>query len=221
MTSEPIDRTLLEEAAEWRLLSLLFDCPNEHWFSQVEALGREVSDETLRRAARAAKSEASEGIFHSIFGPGGPAPGREVSYRGWVQPGYLLSELECFYDAFSYRPTTSEVPDHVAVETGFIAYLRMKELYAIGDGDQEHARTTHEASERFIEEHLSKYAQTLSKLLAASGLEYLRYAGEALFNRVGPDKDKPRQTFLPVIEEKEESAFECGGQKIRIRSVDG
>ncbi|MBK6725394.1 MAG: molecular chaperone TorD family protein [Acidobacteria bacterium] len=164
-------RDLLAEAAEWRLISLLFDCPSNDWLRQVEDLAGPVTDKKLKRAAKAAQKEASEGLFHSIFGPGGPAPGREVSYRGWVQPGYMLAELNSFYDAFSYKPTTNEVPDHVAVETGFVAYLRLKELYALENGDNESADVTSRASTTFVDDHISKYAQRLSKLLAASGIE--------------------------------------------------
>lgn len=203
-------RDLLAEAAEWRLISLLFDCPSNDWLRQVEDLAGPVTDKKLKRAAKAAQKQASEGLFHSIFGPGGPAPGREVSYRGWVQPGYMLAELNSFYDAFSYKPTTNEVPDHVAVETGFVAYLRLKELYALENGDNESADVTSKASVTFIDDHLSKYAQKLSKLLAASGIEYLNLAGAALFARVGPDQDKSKQIFLPVLEGDNESTLECG-----------
>jgi len=205
---------LLEEAAEWRLISLLFDCPTGDWFEQVAALGIQVNDRQLKKAAKAALGEASEGLFHSVFGPGGPAPGREVSYRSWVQPGYLLSELSSFYDAFGYRPKTGEVPDHVSVEAGFIAYLRLKELYAREGGDDESAGITVDAARDFIAEHISKYAQTLKKLLAASGVEYIKAAGSALFKRVGPDKDKNKKTFLPVLENEDESMFECGAAAI-------
>ena len=201
---------LLREAAEWRLISLFFDCPTNDWFEQVNALGKQVSDKRLKRAAKAAQKEGSEGLFHSIFGPGGPAPGREISYRGWVQPGYLLSELSSFYSAFSYQPKTNEVPDHVAVETGFIAYLRLKELFALECGESEKARITSDASRTFIDEHLSKFVEKLSKLLASSGVDYLTLVGGALFDRVGRDKDKEKQIFLPVLEDKEEALFECG-----------
>lgn len=206
-----IRKDIIVEAAEWRLISLLFDCPTDEWFEQVRELGRQVSDKKLKRAARAAQKHASEGLFHSVFGPGGPAPGREVSYRGWVQPGYLLSELSSFYDAFSYKPTTHEVPDHVAVETGFIAYLRLKELYAMECDDCESSDITADASRTFIDDHLSKYAETLAKLLAASRIDYLELAGSALFERVGPDKDKSKQVYLPVLEEDDAPVFECGG----------
>lgn len=210
METVSMQKKLLIEVAEWRLISLLFDCPTGDWFSQVEILGKQVSDKKLKRAAKAAQKQASEGQFHSIFGPGGPAPGREVSYRGWVQPGYLLSEVSSFYSAFSYQPKTSEVPDHVAVETGFIAYLRLKQLFALECGDSEKAEIADEASQKFIDEHISKFAEKLSRLLVSSEIEYLSAAGLALFERVGPDKDKSKQIFLPVLEEADESLFECG-----------
>ena len=84
MMTTNTENKLLMDLAEWRLISLLFDCPNDRWFEDVAALAGQVSDKRLKRAASAARKEASEGLFHAIFGPGGPAPGREVSYRGWV-----------------------------------------------------------------------------------------------------------------------------------------
>ena len=202
---------LLEDAAEWRLISLLFDCPDQERLEQIDSLSRAANDKKLKRAAKAARKEATEGLFHSIFGPGGPAPGREVSYRGWVQPGYLLSELSSFYDAFAYKPKTHEVPDHVAVETGFIAYMRMKEAFAFECSDTESAAITAEASKTFIDDHLSKYAEQMSKILSNSGIEYLSLAGAALFDRVGKDKDKAKQRYLPVLDDDDvEDEIVCG-----------
>lgn len=204
---------LLNEAAEWRLLSLLFDCPKRDWFRQVSLLGEQVSDKQLAKAARAAQDEATEGLFHSVFGPGGPAPGREVSYRSWVEPGQLLSELSSYYDAFGYKTSTEEVPDHIAVETGFMGYLCLKELYARECGDTENAEVTADAARSFVDDHLSKYAEKLDSLLSDSGIEYLECAGKSLFERVGPDKDKSklREAALPVLaEDEDETMFECG-----------
>ena len=93
-TLDSRQRNLLEQAAEWRLVSLLFECPTKNWREQVAAISLEISDQELRAAAECAQSEASEALYHSIFGPGGPAPPREVSYRESVQLGYLISELE-------------------------------------------------------------------------------------------------------------------------------
>ncbi len=203
---------LLREAAEWRLLGLLFECPSQNWSEQIESLATEISDADLKAAAAAAKQEASEGLYHSIFGPGGPAPGRELSYRDWAQPGYLLSELTSYYDAFAYHPDQAaivEAPDHVSVETGFIAYLKLKEAYAQAISDDEHAAVTREAAQQFINEHLSAMTEPLALSLEHSGVEYLALAGKALFARVGSPREKPFRQNLPILSVDEDSEFSC------------
>ena len=106
-------RALLNEAAEWRLLSLLFECPSGNWRAQVEQVSRETSDPQLRKCASLALEQASEGLYHSTFGPGGPAPPREVSYSDTLQFGSLMSELETYYEAFGYHPRTKEPPKSI------------------------------------------------------------------------------------------------------------
>lgn len=210
-TATPVttQNQLLREAAEWRLLGLLFECPSQQWREQVDALAVEVSDDDLKAAAEAAQQEASEGLYHSIFGPGGPAPGREISYRDWVQPGYLLSELTSYYEAFAYQPAMLEAPDHVSVETGFIAYLRFKEAYAWASSDAEHAAVTREAAQQFSHEHLAMLTEPLARALEHSGIQYLALAGKALLARVGPCRDAARKPGLPVLTDSEDDAFFC------------
>ena len=130
---------LLRQAAAWRLIGLLLECPGPDWMKQVLALGRDCDDPRLQSAAVAAQTEASEGLHHSLFGPGGPVSPREVTYSGGVQFGYLMAELNAFYRAFAYAPTTMEPLDHLSVEAGFMAYLGMKRAYALASGDTEHA----------------------------------------------------------------------------------
>src|SRR6476469_237535 len=65
---------LAQEAAEWRLLSLLFECPTADWPTQISALIHDVADIEIKSAAQDALEQASEGLFHHTFGPGGPAP---------------------------------------------------------------------------------------------------------------------------------------------------
>ena len=198
------ERTLLEEAASWRLLGLLFECPSARWQEQVAALAGEVGDAELRAAAEAA-AEASEGLYHSIFGPGGPAAPREVSYRNSVELGYLLSEIESYYAAFAFRPETTEAPDHIAVEAGFIGYLRLKEAYALAGGDHERAAVTASAARTFIEEHLGAIAGPLAAALSQSGVRYLELAGKALARLAGAKTDA---VLLPVL--ADDGTLECG-----------
>lgn len=200
---------LAHEATEWRLISLLFECPNESWRSQISALAKQISDTELLSAAETAQQEADEGLFHYAFGPGGPAPAREATYHLTVELGYLMSELQAFYNAFAFHPRTEEAPDHVSVETAFIAYLKLKELYALRCGDENAAATAFESAQRFLQEHLANLAQPLSDRLQDSGITYLYKAASALAHRVGlpPKESSPFQ----ILQENEaEEEFGCG-----------
>ncbi len=177
-------RQLLQDAAQWRLLGLLFECPNEDWRRNVAALAEEAADPLLQSAARHALEEASEGLYHSIFGPGGPAAPREVSYSDSLQLGRLMYEVTACYRAFGFKPVTVEAPDHVSVEAGFLAYLRMKEAYARARSNPEQAAVAMEAARTFILEHLSLIAEPLAASLEGLGLAYLKEAGRALVARV-------------------------------------
>jgi nitrate reductase assembly molybdenum cofactor insertion protein NarJ len=179
---------LAREAAEWRLLALLFECPNDAWRAQVTALMNEVWAEDLRSAAQAALEEASEGLFHHAFGPGGPASAREATYHQTVQLGYLMSALQAYYHAFSFEPVTAEPPDHVSVEAAFIAYLKLKEAYALASQNDEWAATASDSAQRFLEEHLATIAQPLAARLENSGIGYLAKASAALSRRVGQSR---------------------------------
>lgn len=197
---------LLREAAEWRLIGLLFESPTGDWSTQVEQLAAEISDDDLMSAAAAARPEATAGLYHSTFGPGGPAAPREVSYRPTVLPGVLLSELGAHYRAFAYAPATDEPPDHVAVMAGFIGYLRLKEAYAQARGNTEQAAVCAAAAQRIIAEHLSWLAGPLAESLSASGIRYLALAAAALLRRTGT-----RQSVAPAALESFDCAQSCAG----------
>lgn len=167
---------MLGQSAAWLLVRLLFECPKPGWHAQVAALAKEVDDPVLRAAADAAQDQASEGLYHTVFGPGGPAAPREISYRRLLQPGQFLADLEAFYRAFAYAPDSVEPPDHVAVEAGFVAYLRLKESYALACGSEQPAMVTADAGRKFLQDHLAWIADPLAHMLAASGIDYLEAA---------------------------------------------
>ncbi len=208
----PIDpriQDLLRDAAWWRLLGRLFECPNPAWRADIQTLTREVDDAELSAAVTAAVTEATEGQYHSVFGPGGPAPPREASYHDTLELGSMMSSVAAYYAAFGYQPVTGETPDHVSVELGFMAFLRLKEAFALVGGDRDRAAITASAAERFRADHLTMVAERLADLLANSHLEYLQKASRALATRVGPKPGPKRLTVLNEPFDDGESEFSC------------
>ncbi len=170
----------LRESARWRMIGLLLECPTSDWQNQVRQLSQEVDDEDLAAAARHSVDEASPELYYTFFGPGGPAAPREVTYRDSTLPGQIMGELNAYYRAFAYQSSTSEPPDHISVEIGFIGYMYLKEAYAHARGDSEGASITADARHHFIADHLEAMAQALSTSLAGSGVAYLIETAKAL-----------------------------------------
>lgn len=200
----------LREASEWRLLSALFSRPTAIWRREVSAAGEECSHPELRGASAVALEEASEGVYHSIFGPGGPAAPREASYRTTLQLGYLLAELEAYYGAFGYQPDPEEPVDHVATEIDFVAYLRIKEAIALAHGELEELDVVRSAAETFLADHLSAIAEPLCESLQHSGLAYLQQASRLLLDRVGPSRAAVGPDIADELVQIEDASFSCG-----------
>ena len=156
----PATEALVTQAAAWRLASLLLERPRPEWRSEIAELAAEVSNPNLRRSA-AETQEATEELYHRLFGPGGTISPREVSYCGMEDPGQVMAQLASFYQAFSFTPRREESIDHISVEAGFVGYLFLKEAYAQLQGDREAGDITKEARERFIKEHLERCAHGL------------------------------------------------------------
>ncbi len=207
-SSEIQARRLLQQAGEWRLISLLLAPPSPGWRESLRQLAGCTEDPILRKAASAALQEGSEQSYHSVFAPRGPVSGREVGYRALLATGGLLAEINSYYEAFAYPAPGEEPPDHVCREADFVAYLRMKEAYALFCGHQEGAHLTAEAAQRFIEEHLAYIAEPLFTALEATGSEYLRLAAKSLLERTGPPRSPA--PFRVLEQELTESLGEDG-----------
>lgn len=188
---------LLAEAAEWRLLGLLFASPHGDWHVQVAGLVAEIGNEGLTTAAQAALEQATESAYYTVFGPGGPAAPREVSHRQSDLTGQYLAELLACYQAFAYLPPHDEPPDHIATEIDFVAYLRLKQAYAVARNDDTQAAVTAEAVQSFIQEHLATTAIPLAQILDASDIPYLTLAAANLSERVGTFCTKSASTAKP------------------------
>ncbi len=190
---DDVTAALLREAGAWRLIGLLLEYPRDDWRDEVQTLARQVADSELGKAAAVTLEAASEGAYLAAMGPGGAASPREVAYCGFQEPGKLLADLAAFYTAFAYRPRLDEPPDHVAVEAGFVAYLRLKEAYARSRGMPRDGEVAAEAARTFIADHLAVMAAPLAGRLEAAGFEGLALAGQALLRRVGPGRSPSPQ----------------------------
>lgn len=198
----PRSLLLLAEAAAWRLLGLLFESPSAAWREELAAVAAEVQDAELRAAASAAVSQGSEGLYHTLFGPGGRVSLREISHRRTVDAGQFLAELAEGYAAFGYRPARPEPPDHLALEAGFVAYLRLKETFAWERGDDPQAALAARFAQHFLSEHLAYFSEPLVRRLSNAGIAYLAQAAAALA-RYAPPAPQPSAPVLEIVSSDE------------------
>lgn len=182
----------LEQAACWRLMGVLMECPDRGWLEEVGSLAREIADPLLRQAAAAAAA-ASDGSYLKIFGPGGRVSPREAAYRGMRDPGSVLADLNRFYKAFAFCPRIDEPPDHIATVAGFSGFLCTKEAYAVTRENLEALAITRNARKLFSESHLEGFVDQLAQRLSAlpDVPAYMIQTAAALESRV--------ESRLPVI----------------------
>ncbi len=173
----------IARAAQLRLLGLLLERPRPGWEDELVRLALEIDDPALRTAVTAARG-ASEGWYLALLGPGAPVSPREVSALGLGDPGWMLADIARFYEAFGYVPRAEDPPDHVAVETGFVGYLELKEALAWAAGDEEAARTVAAARAEFVERHLAPLVERLERALDAAPDSYLALAVDVLAARI-------------------------------------
>ncbi|HEU4343189.1 MAG TPA: molecular chaperone TorD family protein [Candidatus Binatia bacterium] len=164
---------LVTQAAAWRLASLLLERPQREWHREIAQLSLEASDATLTVCAHEAR-QATEELYHHLFGPGGTVSPREVSYCGFEDPGRLMSQLATVYQAFSYQPRREEPIDHISVEVGFVGYLFLKEAYARQQGNSEGAVISEDVRERFRNEHVARCAAGMHKRMGDSPAYFAR-----------------------------------------------
>jgi nitrate reductase assembly molybdenum cofactor insertion protein NarJ len=200
---------LLAEAAEWRLLGLLFEYPAGAWRAQLEALIPDLAG-NLRAMGEAALRRSSPGLHIALFGPGGSVPVREVSWRGGIQSGHLMSEIAAYYGAFGYRPSEEEASDHLAIQLGFVSFLRMKQALALSLGEIEHARIAAEAAERFIGDHIAVSAAGVAKALEAFAPEYLIEAGRRVLRLAGAAPQSGYPLSAGSFPEDDSEEMTCG-----------
>lgn len=193
----------LRKAAELRLIGLLFERPREETRAGIRDLACEIGDGPLREIAERLQ-DLDEPTYTSLLGPGGPVSPREAAYLKRADPGWAMADVSAFYQAFGYRPRAEDPVDHVAVETGFVAYLLLKEAYAGACGADPNLAAA--ARARFIESHLSTLATGIVRRLRRIQAPEMLAPALALLERLGvapgPDEEED--------ESQEDGELTCG-----------
>lgn len=196
---------LLSRAAAWRLAGRLFERPVPGYEEAIAALASEVGDEDLANAAREVLERPDEGSFLARLGPGGAVSPREAAFAGFGDPGRILADAEGFYAAFGYAPRAEDPADHAAIETGFVAFLLLKEAFALASGRREEAGTCEKARLLFLAEHVSTWADPVARGLTAAGDVGRARAARWIAARAG----EAPSASLPVLPPEEGSTFDC------------
>lgn len=208
--SAPEVGQLLNESAEWRLLGLLFEYPTSSWRANLTSLLPALNEPAMRGIAEAALEHASEGLQIALFGPAGTVHVREVTHQGGVQFGYLMAELSAYYEAFGYKPSVEEADDHLAVQLGFMSFLKMKQALALIEGNGEHAQVTAEAAASFLKDHLAVQAEPVLQALRNHAPDYLVEAGQRVFKQAGPSPRSNYPLGAPLAEFDDSEHMSCG-----------
>jgi nitrate reductase assembly molybdenum cofactor insertion protein NarJ len=196
----------LRDAQTWHLLGRLLERPRAGWREDVGALARDADADVAEAAGRA--GAATEAGYLQSFGPSGAVSPREVAHCGMRDPGQLLADLAARYGAFGFHPASEDPIDHVAVEAGFVAYLRLKEAAAIFERDRERAAIAAEACEAFMRDHLRELAEPIARALRDGPEAHLAAAVRALARRTG-SKPASRSPKVFWLEDASES-WSCG-----------
>jgi TorA maturation chaperone TorD len=157
-------------AARWRLLSLGFAPPEFETLAEVEALadglaevatGTEVED--LREALRESGLDALAAEYQRLFGGTVVVSPYEGSYEADpIRQGRQMADVAAFYRAFGAEAhgRAAERPDHAGCELEFLAFLELRRLGALEEGDHDGAELIDRIAASFLRDHAGRWLPT-------------------------------------------------------------
>lgn len=163
----------LSRAAVLQFASLALQAPTQEVLDEMRDLVTALPDAAASdaKALLEVPLDEWEPEFFSVLGPAGCAVS-ESSYERAAQAsrGPLLSQVAGCYEAFGYAPVRlREVPDHAAVEFGFLSFLAMKVAFATFDAHADEADIARDAYRDFVDSHLSTWMPDCAEAIQASG----------------------------------------------------
>lgn len=170
---------LADRSAVYAVLARGFSHPDEAVFDFLRQCGDQADTQdasdvatslvALLASIRDGELDKLKQAYMRLFDPvNGPFPYESEHRKGHdFAKANILADIMGFYKAFGVEPAADRA-DHMAAELEFMHLLTLKEHYAAGEGDQEHAVLCREASEKFFREHLSLWTEGLLAAMRAS-----------------------------------------------------
>ncbi len=163
----------LSRAAVLQFASLALQPPSNEVIEEMRNLIAAVTEDARDSAKAILELPLAdwEPEFFSVLGPAGCAV-CESSYERAAQAsrGPMLAEVAAFYEAFAYAPDRlREVPDHAAMELGFLSFLAMKVAFAGFESQAEAASVAAQAYSDFHCQHLAGWLPACADALMATG----------------------------------------------------
>ena len=163
----------LSRAAVLQFASLALQPPSNEVIEEMRNLVAALPEDAAIEARAILEMPLAdwEPEFFSVLGPAGCAV-CESSYERAAQAsrGPMLAQVAGFYEAFGYVPDRlREVPDHAAMELGFLSFLAMKVAFARFESQAEAASVATQAYSDFHRQHLAGWLPACTDVLLETG----------------------------------------------------
>jgi len=158
-------------AARWRLLSLGFIPPSEETVAEVQVLAEALAERSdapselrdLLAEIRSTNVERISALYQALFGGAVLVPPYEGSYElDPIRQGRQLADVAAFYRAFGAEAhgPAAERPDHAGCELEFLAFLELRRLQALDEGDEAGAALVDGIAATFLHDHAGRWLPT-------------------------------------------------------------
>lgn len=169
-------RSALSRAAIYRVLAVAFAYPAPGHADDVARAAASAlpSAPAAARSALAAlartpascETDALAEQYVALFDRQVACPPYEGAYGPPRMGGKAmeLADIAGFYMAFGMTATgrQPDADDHIGAELEFMAALALREAWALGEGDADHARVAQHGQRAFLEDHLGRWGDAFA-----------------------------------------------------------